>query len=496
MLSKNIASNYVGQFLIVFINVAFVPLYLKYLGLEAYGLIGLFATIQVWFSIFDFGLNQAINKQFAEKTKNSKKYSLLKTTEIILLSVGAILTLLVYASSDWLSKNWIKSDQISPEQVKIAIVTMILIVAFKILEGTYKNAILGLQHQIIFNVFNVAINLFRSGGVVLVIVFIDQNINLFFLWQLAVTILGVFLLRLLAYRLGNKQREDSGEKFSIQRVMEVRGFAGAILVITLLSTILTQSDKAFLSAKLDLSDYAVYMLATLIANCVLLLSVPISQAFFPKLCEGISLRNKHEFIHYYHFGCQLTSVIVGSFSVVLIFFSKEIIFLWTHNSQLATEGYLLTSILAFGNLINSLLSMPYQAQLAYGWTKLALYTNVAAAIVLVPALYFIAPIYGGIGAAWIWVSLNLATLIFGMHFFYKKVIKNQKSTWYLDDVFYPLLAAFISGAALKILLAQWPINPIYQIILISLIGSFILVCSSFASKDIRAYIIKKLREYA
>jgi O-antigen/teichoic acid export membrane protein len=180
----------------------------------------------------------------------------------------------------------------------------------------------------------------------------------------------------------------------------------------------------------------------------------------------------------------------------LILFSKEIILLWTHNSQLAIDASLLTSILTFGNLINSLLSMPYQAQLAYGWTKLALYTNIAAAMVLVPALYFIAPIYGGIGAAWIWVSLNLAFLIFGMHFFYKKVIKNQKSTWYLDDIFFPLLAAFISGAALKILITQWPTNPIYQIFLMALIGSIILVCSSIASKNIRAYIAKILRAYA
>jgi O-antigen/teichoic acid export membrane protein len=42
-----------------------VPLYLKYMGAEAYGLIGFFSMIQVWFAILDMGLSPTVARETA-----------------------------------------------------------------------------------------------------------------------------------------------------------------------------------------------------------------------------------------------------------------------------------------------------------------------------------------------------------------------------------------------------------------------------------------------
>jgi len=49
-------------------SLAFVPLYIKYLGIEAYGLIGVFAILQAWLRLLDMGMKPAINREMARFT--------------------------------------------------------------------------------------------------------------------------------------------------------------------------------------------------------------------------------------------------------------------------------------------------------------------------------------------------------------------------------------------------------------------------------------------
>jgi hypothetical protein len=55
-LKKNVIANYFGIGWQALMGVAFVPLYIKYLGMEAYGLIGIFAILQAWLVLLDMGM--------------------------------------------------------------------------------------------------------------------------------------------------------------------------------------------------------------------------------------------------------------------------------------------------------------------------------------------------------------------------------------------------------------------------------------------------------
>lgn len=46
--------------------------------------------------------------------------------------------------------------------------------------------------------------------------------------------------------------------------------------------------------------------------------------------------------------------------------------------------------------------------------------------------------YGGVGAAWIWVLLNLGYVSVGMHFMFKKLLRTEKRTWYVEDILKPM----------------------------------------------------------
>ena len=58
---------------------------------------------------------------------------------------------------------------------------------------------------------------------------------------------------------------------------------------------------------------------------------------------------------------------------------------------------LVLSLLAIGTCLNGLMVLPYALQLAYGWTRLALYINLVAVAVLAPLIYFLAIHFGAPG---------------------------------------------------------------------------------------------------
>ena len=70
------------------------------------------------------------------------------------------------------------------------------------------------------------------------------------------------------------------------------------------------------------------------------------------------------------------------------------------------------SFLVIGMALHGILTMPYALQLANGWTRLTIGTNVVAIVVLAPALVLLAKLYGGIGAAVVWpISLTSALAV-------------------------------------------------------------------------------------
>ena len=111
MLRQNVIANYIGQIWRVIMAVGFVPVYINLIGIEAYGLVGIFAILQAWVSLLDMGLRPAISREMAKYTAGAVSqlfiYDLLRTIEIITLMVAVIIVSIVFAGSEWLSGIWI-----------------------------------------------------------------------------------------------------------------------------------------------------------------------------------------------------------------------------------------------------------------------------------------------------------------------------------------------------------------------------------------------------
>ena len=141
---------------------------------------------------------------------------------------------------------------------------------------------------------------------------------------------------------------------------------------------------------------------------------------------------------------------------------------------------LVTSILVLGTILNGLLWVPYQIQLAYGWTKLSFISNLISVFFIVIILCYTVPTFGIIGAPIGWLVLNMFTFFITTYYVFKKVLKNQKNIWIKEDIIFPLISPVLISFLASSLISTTSIPLIILYLLLSISISIVLsiYCSS------------------
>lgn len=441
-------------------GIAFVPLYIKYLGSEAYGLIGVFAVLQAWLSLLNMGMTPTLSREMARFTAGEHSLQsikdLLHSVFVLTAFFGGINIVLVYFLAPWLANSWLHFDKLSTDEVIYSISIMGFVVSLKLVEGLYQGVLVGLQKQVKFNIINAGMSTLRGGGAVLILALYSPTIYIFFIWQGLISI--VTLITFVFITRHTLQAYNVKPKFSASALFAVRKFAGGMLLTTLLSLLLLTVDKIILSAMLSLTEFGYYTLAGTVAGALQQLVQPVNQAIYPRLASLVASGNHVAITSIFHRSSQLVSIIVIPSTCLLVFFGWDILYLWSGNSVLADSTAQFLTIMAIGNALHTFMYIPYSVQLAHGWTRLANQVNFVAVLLLVPLLLITVPKYGGIAAVWVWLGLTLSYVFISSYFFFAKLLPNERSRWFQEDIFLSaFIAIFVVGVA-KLISFLWVKN--------------------------------------
>lgn len=488
IVKRNIIANYLGQGWTGFMALAFLPLYIEYLGMEAYGLIGLFAVMQALLMLLDIGMTPTLNREMARFSAGAHSAQsirdLLRSLEVICYSLAALSVVVVWAASGYLAKDWIKAEQIPIEVVGQVLSIMALVVALRVCEGIYRGSLYGLERQVWYNGAYSLLTTLRYGGAVVILEWVSTSIEVFFIWQAVVSLLTVAVLAFSVHRI--LPRAPSRPRFSRTSLTEIWKFAGGMMAITFLTMLLLQVDKVLLSRLLPLKEFGYYTLAATAAGVLYMIVVPVTQAVYPRMVKYSNNEELTKLIVLYHQTTQLIIVLIAPAVVVLGFFAGGVVYMWSGNADLAKNTAPLLSILTLGSFLNSLSYIPYNLQLAHGWISFLIKTNTAMVFVLISVIFWVVPRYGSIGAAWTWAALNGGYLLVTTQFMHRRIIPKEKWSWYIIDVLLPVI-----GTVAVTLLAQQVQPENYQdrmhwFLFLLLTGVVSLLISAVLASTIRA----------
>jgi O-antigen/teichoic acid export membrane protein len=495
-IKKDIVANLIGKVWSATIIILLIPQYIKFLGIESYGLIGFYATLIGSMSILDLGLSTTLNRELAKYQSENRSIegvrNLAFSLEIIYCLIGLFICFLVVFFSGLIAKHWVNVENLPIETVKISVILMGVVIAFQWPISLYSGGLIGLDKQVLNNSITVIMNTVKAVGVLIVLKYFSPTLQAFFLWQAFAVFLHVLIIRNNFWK--KMPSHILKPKFSRAQLKNVWKFAVGMTGIGFITFFLAQVDKIVLSNILSLSQFGYYTLAFTIATSVSLIVVPISTTFFPRFTNLVASKNEVELKILYHKACRLMSALIFPTCFVLLFFMKDVLAIWTNNSVTTENTYLMAQLLVIGCVFNSLMVMPYNLLIANGWTRFTIYQNTIAAIVLVPSLFVLTNLYGAFGAIALWILLNVGYVFISLPLMHKKLLRHELKNWYLKDTLIPMLGPLVTILILKaIVVYGFPnLTPSFFVILfVSIITLGVSLLNLPSSKEIIQKLVKR-----
>lgn len=495
-LKRNILSSYVSQFYVTVIGIIMVPMYVKYMGAEAYGLVGFFAMLQAWFQLLDMGLTPTMSRETSRyrggATDALSLRRLLRSLEGIFIVLALLGAAAMIAGADSIASQWLKVQQLPQDEVRHAIMLMAVIIALRWVCSLYRGAISGFEDLVWLSGFNIAIATARFVFVIPLFIFVGTSPTQFFSYQLVIAIIELVVLVAQTYRLLPKINVKGRMPWQWQPLRGVLKFSLSIAFSGSVWVLVTQTDKLILSSLLLLSDYAYFTLAVLVAGGILVISTPISGALMPRMTKLNAEGDEAGLIRLYRNATQLVGIAAVPAALVLAFFPEQVLWAWTGDPVVTSKAAPVLTLYAFGNGLLALAAFPYYLQFAKGDLRLHMIGNALFVMIFIPLLIWAANNYGMVGAGYAWIIANLLPFVVWLPIVHRRFVKGLHTKWLLIDVLPIALLPTALAFGLQQLL-EWPTSRIMVALGLVMIGLMLCIVSAVGSSWVRETIARKWR---
>ena len=439
-------------------GIVFVPIYLKYIGPEGYGLIGFFTMISAVLMILDGGFGAAASRELARNNTQAQAGNLndlIRTLEYLFWILALALGFGLVAAAPLVTHRWLHLEKVDPVVATDAVRLMGASLLLQWPAAYYRGCIIGLQRQIGLNTISAVMATIKGAGAVVILWKVAPTIRAFFAWQIVAAFLNIVVLRRYLWR--HMPRSETRAVFRLNSVHKVGSFAAMVGITNVLSLVLAQLDKIILSKVLTLSLFGYYTLAATMSGLIYQFIGPVFNAFYPRITQTVFLGTDAETAAVYHRACQTMAIGVMPISLLMAFYGRDMVWVWTSNAQLAQNIHLVLACLALGTMLNGVMTIPYALQLANGWTLFGFWQNVIAVCLLAPLIYVFATRFGLIGAAAVWPLLNIGYVSLSAPIMYRRLLPAEMRRWYVNALLIPLAAnAVFMGCARMLLDACVP----------------------------------------
>jgi len=445
-LAWNMAAGMANSVALVLVNLIALPFYLRFLGMEAYGLIGFYATLQAVMQVLDLGLAPTISREIAhgaETGQQRRSASLLRTLGVVYIGVALLIAALVAIAAPWIGAHWLQSKTLPEATVAQAVMLMGVNLACRWPVSLYNGALIGAHRLARSAVTSMTINILAAIATIAVLAWGSRAIQAFFVVQAVFGLLQVILLRVLARRAVGSW--DAAYDFpGLRRVLHFSAWMSGIAITSL---VFTQLDKALLSRLLDLESYGYYMLAALLVSGLAVVTGPAFNVIYPKFTTLHARGDVAGLARFYSDTSRMFAAALFSLALALVLHVEAIVTLWTGRADIALRVAPLVTLLAVGSTLNGLMYFPYALQLAAGKPRIPFAINVALLVVALPTIVWLALHRGAIGGALSWAMLGVVYLFAGTIVTGLRVAGFAGIGWLARDIAIPLVVALLPALA-------------------------------------------------
>ncbi len=437
MIGRNILFNALGGSWTIALYLLIIPIQIRVLGIDAYGLLAFIASLQVIFSIFDLGLSTTITREVAIDTSPGFQQSrtLLQTFTAGYGVIGILLGASLFFSADWLATSWLDLGALSVASARSVLQLAALAILFRWPVTLFAGVIVGRGRFDVLNLLKaVSATVGVLGGVIVILVF--GNLVAFAAWTALSALIEVTLYLAACFRVipGLSLRP----RVSRQAIADVWTFARDMSLIYLLSIALMQGDRLLLSRLVPVEALGYYALAYNVLLGLTLLQVFVTTALFPSFAAHHHRNAWAQLVAEYTWATQGLVYVFTLPIAALVFFGYDLLSIWTSAETAAPTARIL-AILAPAFLFNAVAAISSTLAIATGHTGMIIRMSVAGLLVYLPIQYVAIVRWQAPGAATVWLVFNLVYLIALIALVRRRIVGQATMRWFARNLL-PFLA--------------------------------------------------------
>ncbi len=438
MLRRNVLANVLGGSWAALLALVLIPVQVRILGVEAYGLLAFLASTQVLFSIFDLGLSPTITREVAKDTSADllRTRELVRSLSVLYWPIGIVLGTALFAGAGWLASHWLHLGSLPADRAEAAIRYGAVAIFLRWPVSLFSGVLAGRQRFDHLNALKAVVATVSAAGG-LAVLFVTRDLLAYMAWTAFAAGIEVGgYLAILARAVPGLIGPPSVKMMFDRGVWQ---FAVGMGVINLLSMVLTQSDRILISKFLPIEVLGYYALAYYIVYGLSLVQNLVTSAMFPTFVKFNAAQALDDLRERYQTATQAFMYVYNLPIWVLVFFGHEILSAITSRSA-ADHAAPILAFLAIGFLFNAATALSYTASIASGNTWLPIRVNLVAVAGYLPLLVVLTLRWGGAGAAAAWLVLNLYYLPTLLRSVHRKVLHIESLSW-LGRNFLPFVGA-------------------------------------------------------
>lgn len=416
---RNIAFSGLGYILPLIASLATIPLMIKYMGHDVYGLYIICISLIGFMTFVDLGVGQAIVKyvsQYEATGENAKIKPILDIALMMYVVLGITIAGLVTLFSLPLGKLIYNHDAIKATMAAKALSITALAFLLSYINQFFLN-IFKAYHR--FDIPAVIQNSANIAGVV------SATVLLLLGYDLLVILWGYVAIQVVAltagYLLGKQvlpQGVTLGLSFDQHIFAEMLGFSVYTFVSNFLGGVVSRLDKFIIGAILGTEAVTYYQIPYTIVQMANGLIQVLSQITFPRFSELSSLNDVAGRLALYKRSMLLVFVVSMVLAVGLISSGGAFLALWL-SAEFAAKSTLTLQIIALYFFFQSNTVVAYWALQGSGNAKVTAISSFLGTVAYVVGIYFLTQYFGYNGAA-----LSLFLLLTPMPYFYLWVQRN------------------------------------------------------------------------
>lgn len=374
------------------------PVVIRALGSDAFGLFSLAWVVLGYMAILDFGVSRAATKFVSEhlsREEVSKVERICRTAITSNLVLGILGGVIVFALAPWLAGRMFHLAGPLQSEARGVFVALAVAVPVLLLQSVIRAVLASYQRfGWISGLNSAAITL--QWGSACVLPLLGFRVS-----PIVITCVAVRAAVTLGYAivLARIDRKFVGLDFSdFDELWRLLRFGGWITISQLMTPILLYLDRILVASLISLTAMTMYVIPYEVIARLRIVPASLVNSLFPSLSERSTTPSRDSLVWLYNESLKYLLLILLPCFLMLAFLGPDIIAVWIGPAY-AEKGGQVLRIMAAGALLNSLSYVPYAALLALGRPDWPAKFHLAELPLYVGLSFLLIPRWGIAGAA-------------------------------------------------------------------------------------------------